>query len=162
LSQEAKDSRALIWLGISKIREAVAIVYVADLPVYDLRRIEDNKKMYDCQRRDIVIHLAAVVGGIGANRGEPDKFFFDNAIMGLQFIHEAYLNNIEKFVAIGTICCYPKYPPVPFNEKNLWDGYPEETNAHHGLAKKMMLVQSMAYRQQYGFNSIFLMLVNLY
>ena len=118
--------------------------------------------MFDDQRPDIVIHLAAVVGGIGANRERPGQFFYDNAIMGIQLMHEAYLHQIEKFVAIGTICCYPKHTPVPFSEDNLWDGYPEETNAPYGLAKKMMLVQSQAYRQQYGFNSIFLMPVNLY
>jgi GDP-L-fucose synthase len=137
-------------------------VIIADLPEYDLRLVEYIKKMYDRQRPEIVIHLAAVVGGIGANRDNPGKFFFDNAIMGLQLLHEAYIHNIEKFVAIGTVCCYPKYTPVPFKEENLWDGYPEETNAPYGLAKKMMLVQSVAYRQQYGFNSIFLMPVNLY
>jgi len=111
---------------------------------------------------DIVIHLAAVVGGIGANRANPGQFFYDNAVMRIQIMHEAYLHRIEKFVAIGTICCYPKHTPVPFSEDSLWDGYPEETNAPYGLAKKMMLVQSQAYRQQYGFNSIFLMPVNLY
>ncbi len=137
-------------------------IHIADLPEYDLRYTKDIKDMYDRQRPDVVIHLAAVVGGIGANREEPGKFFFDNAMMGLQLIHEAHLHNIEKFVALGTICCYPKVTPVPFKEESLWDGYPEETNAPYGLAKKMMLVQSMAYRQQYGFNSIFLMPVNLY
>jgi len=118
--------------------------------------------MFDEQKPDIVIHLAAVVGGIGANLKYPGKFFYDNAIMGIQLIHEAYLHKIEKFVALGTICCYPKYSPIPFQEINLWDGYPEETNAPYGLAKKMLLVQSQAYYQQYGFNSIFLMPVNLY
>jgi len=137
-------------------------VFIADLPEYDLRVLEDIKRMYEEQRPEIVIHLAAVVGGIGANRENPGRFFYDNAIMGIQLMHEAYLINIEKFVALGTICCYPKYTPVPFKEKNLWDGYPEETNAPYGLAKKMLLVQSQAYRQQYGFNSIFLMPVNLY
>jgi len=137
-------------------------VFIADLPEYDLRVLEDIKRMYEEQRPDIVIHLAAVVGGIGANRENPGRFFYDNAIMGIQLMHEAYLRNVEKFVALGTICCYPKYTPVPFKEKNLWDGYPEETNAPYGLAKKMLLVQSQAYRQQYGFNSIFLMPVNLY
>ena len=137
-------------------------VFIADLPEYDLRVLKDIKRMYEEQRPEIVIHLAAVVGGIGANRENPGRFFYDNAIMGIQLMHEAYLINIEKFVALGTICCYPKYTPVPFKEKNLWDGYPEETNAPYGLAKKMLLVQSQAYRQQYGFNSIFLMPVNLY
>jgi len=137
-------------------------VFIADLPEYDLRVLENIKRMYEEQRPEIVIHLAAVVGGIGANRENPGRFFYDNAIMGIQLMHEAYLRGIEKFVALGTICCYPKYTPVPFKEENLWDGYPEETNAPYGLAKKMLLVQSQAYRQQYGFNSIFLMPVNLY
>jgi len=137
-------------------------VFIADLPEYDLRRLEDIKRMFDDQNPDIVIHLAAVVGGIGTNRENPGRFFYDNAIMGIQLMHEAYLRNIEKFVALGTICCYPKYTPVPFKEENLWDGYPEETNAPYGLAKKMLLVQAQAYRQQYGFNAIFLMPVNLY
>jgi GDP-L-fucose synthase len=137
-------------------------VSIADLPEYDLLSLDDIRRMYDEQKPDIIIHLAAVVGGIGVNRDNPGRFFYDNAIMGIQLIHEAYLHRIEKFVAIGTICCYPKHTPVPFSEDNLWDGYPEETNAPYGLAKKMMLVQSQAYRQQYGFNSIFLMPVNLY
>ena len=137
-------------------------VFIADLPEYDLRDLGSIRRMFDDQRPDIVIHLAAVVGGIGANRDNPGRFFYDNAIMGIQLMHEAYLHGLEKFVAIGTICCYPKHTPVPFSEDNLWDGYPEETNAPYGLAKKMMLVQSQAYRQQYGFNSIFLMPVNLY
>ena len=137
-------------------------VNIADLPEFDLRNLKDINRMYEEQKPDIVIHLAAVVGGIGANRNNPGRFFYDNAIMGIQLMHEAYLHRIEKFVAIGTICCYPKYTPVPFSEDNLWDGYPEETNAPYGLAKKMMLVQSQAYRQQYNFNSVFLMPVNLY
>ena len=137
-------------------------VFIADLPEYDLRIAAKINKMFDEQRPQIVIHLAAVVGGIGANRENPGRFFYDNAIMGIQLMHEAYLRKIEKFVALGTICCYPKFTPVPFKEENLWNGYPEETNAPYGLAKKMLLVQSQAYRQQYGFNSIFLMPVNLY
>jgi len=137
-------------------------VFTADLPEYDLIFLENVKKMFDAQQPDILIHLAAIVGGIGANRENPGKFFYDNAIMGIQLMHESYLRKIEKFVALGTICCYPKFTPVPFKEENLWNGYPEETNAPYGLAKKMILVQSQAYRQQYGFNSIFLMLVNLY
>ena len=111
---------------------------------------------------DIVIHLAAVVGGIGANREHPGKFFYKNLIMGVQLIEQARLQNIEKFVAIGTVCAYPKFTPVPFREDDIWNGYPEETNAPYGLAKKMLLVQSQAYRQEYGFNSIFLVPVNLY
>ncbi|MCK4306998.1 GDP-L-fucose synthase [candidate division WOR-3 bacterium] len=137
-------------------------IYIADLPEYDLRDLEDIKKMFDDQQPDIIIHLAAVVGGIGANRENPGKFFYDNAIMGIQLMHEAYLRKVEKFVALGTICAYPKFTPVPFNEENLWNGYPEETNAPYGLAKKMLLVQSQAYRQQYGFNAIYLLPVNLY
>lgn len=134
----------------------------ADLPEYDLRILDKIKKMFDEQKPDIIIHLAAVVGGIGANRENPGRFFYDNAIMGIQLIHEAYLREVEKFVALGTICCYPKFTPVPFKEEDFWNGYPEETNAPYGLAKKMLLVQSQAYRQQYDFNSIFLMPVNLY
>jgi len=137
-------------------------VSIADLPDYNLIDISDIKKMFDDQKPDIIIHLAAVVGGIGANKENPGKYFYDNAMMGIQLMHEAYLRGIEKFVALGTICCYPKFTPVPFKEEDLWDGYPEETNAPYGLAKKMLLVQSQAYRQQYGFNSIFLMPVNLY
>ena len=146
------------------LREALGCqsIFIADLPDYDLRDITNIKKMFDEQKSDIVIHLAAVVGGIGANRENPGKFFYDNAIMGIQIMHEAYLRGIEKFIALGTICCYPKFTPVPFKEENLWNGYPEETNAPYGLAKKMLLVQSQAYRQQYDFNSIFLMPVNLY
>ena len=137
-------------------------IYVADRPEFDLTKLQDINRMYQEQKPDIVIHLAAVVGGIGANRENPGRFFYENAIMGIQLMHKAYLNKIEKFVALGTICAYPKFTPVPFKEENLWNGYPEETNAPYGLAKKMMLVQSQAYRQQYGFNSIFLLPVNLY
>jgi GDP-L-fucose synthase len=129
---------------------------------YDLTQIEAVRSVYRDAQPDIVIHLAAVVGGIGANRMNPGKFFYENAIMGLQMMEEARRANIEKFVAIGTICAYPKFTPVPFREEELWSGYPEETNAPYGLAKKMMLVQSQAYREQYGFNSIFLLPVNLY
>jgi len=110
----------------------------------------------------VVIHLAARVGGIGANREHPAEFFYDNLMMSVPLLHESWAAGVRKFVALGTICCYPKFTPVPFREENLWDGYPEETNAPYGLAKKMLLVQSQAYRQQYGFNSIFLMPVNLY
>jgi len=137
-------------------------IFIADLSEYDLRNIGDIKRIFDDHRPDIVIHLAAVVGGIGANKENPGKFFYDNAIMGIQLMHEAHLRRIEKFVALGTICCYPKFTPVPFKEEDIWNGYPEETNAPYGLAKKMLLVQSQAYRQQYDFNSIFLMPVNLY
>ena len=111
---------------------------------------------------DIVIHLAARVGGIGANREHPAEFFYDNLMMSVPLLHESWHAGVDKFVAIGTVCAYPKHTPVPFTEEDLWDGYPEETNAPYGLAKKMLLVQSQAYRQQYGFNSIFLLPVNLY
>ena len=137
-------------------------ISIADLPEYNLVNLEDVKQMYEEQKPDIVIHLAAVVGGIGANRENPGKFYYENAIMGIQLIHEGYKNKIEKFIALGTICAYPKFTPVPFREKDLWNGYPEETNAPYGLAKKMMLVQSQSYREQYDFNSIFLLPVNLY
>jgi GDP-L-fucose synthase len=129
---------------------------------YDLRKLSDVKRMYEEAGADILIHLAAVVGGIGANRENPGTFFYDNLIMGVQLMEYARIYGLEKFVGIGTICSYPKYTPVPFKEENLWDGYPEETNAPYGLAKKMLLVQSQAYRQQYNFNSIFLLPVNLY
>ncbi len=129
---------------------------------YDLVNMEDVKKLYKNAKPDIVIHLAAKVGGIGANRENPGSFFYENLMMGVQLMEIGRLENIDKFVAMGTICSYPKNTPVPFKEDDLWDGYPEETNAPYGLAKKMLLVQSRAYRQQYGFNSIFLMPVNLY
>lgn len=112
--------------------------------------------------RTIIIHLAAHVGGIGANREKPAEFFYDNLMMGVQLLHESWLANVEKFVAVGTVCAYPKYTPVPFREDDLWVGYPEETNAPYGLAKKMLLAQSQAYREQYSFNSIFLLPTNLY
>ena len=113
-------------------------------------------------RNVVIIHLAANVGGIGANREHPAEFFYDNLMMGVQLMHQAYKRNVGKFVAIGTVCAYPKFTPVPFKEDDLWNGYPEETNAPYGLAKKMMLVQAQAYREQYGFNAIFLLPVNLY
>ena len=129
---------------------------------YDLRREPDIVRMLKVARPDVVIHLAAVVGGIGANRENPGRFFYDNLIMGAQLIEQARLLDVAKFVALGTVCSYPKFAPVPFREDDLWSGYPEETNAPYGLAKKMLLVQSQAYRQQYAFNSIFLLPVNLY
>jgi GDP-L-fucose synthase len=137
-------------------------VEIADLPEYDLTDISDIRRMYEETKPQIVIHLAAKVGGIGFNQEKPAELFYDNLIMGTQLLHEAHLRNIEKFVALGTICAYPKFTPVPFKEEDIWNGYPEETNAPYGLAKKMMLVQSQAYRRQYGFNSIFLLPVNLY
>jgi GDP-L-fucose synthase len=129
---------------------------------YDLRKEENVRRLYDMAKPTIVIHLAAVVGGIGANRDNPGKFFYDNAIMGMLLMEQARLYGVKKFIAVGTICAYPKITPVPFKEENLWGGYPEETNAPYGLAKKMMLVQAQAYRQQYGFNAIYLLPVNLY
>ncbi|MFI5251108.1 MAG: GDP-L-fucose synthase family protein [Bacteroidota bacterium] len=129
---------------------------------YDLREQSVIKALYEKSKADMVIHLASVVGGIGANRENPGTFFYDNALMGIQLLEHARLMGIPKFVAIGTICAYPKFCPIPFKEENLWNGYPEETNAPYGLAKKMMLVQSQAYRQQYGYNSIYLLPVNLY
>ena len=137
-------------------------VFVPRSRDYDLVRYDDVVRLYRERQPDIVIHLAARVGGIGANRANPGKFFYDNLMMGVQLMEVARLTGIGKFVAIGTICAYPKFTPVPFKEENLWDGYPEETNAPYGLAKKMLLVQSQAYRQQYGFNSIYLLPVNLY
>ncbi len=126
----------------------------------DLRIRENCRKVV--RNIDLVIHLAAKAGGIGLNMAKPGELFFDNLIMGCELIEEARLAGVQKFVAIGTVCAYPKFSPIPFREENLWDGYPEETNAPYGLAKKMLLVQSQAYRQQYGFNSIYLMPVNLY
>ncbi|MEW6482307.1 MAG: GDP-L-fucose synthase [bacterium] len=129
---------------------------------YNLTREIDVERLYKDFSTDMVIHLAAIVGGIGGNMENPGRYFYDNLVMGAMLMEYARRNNIKKFVAIGTICAYPKFTPVPFKEENLWNGYPEETNAPYGLAKKMMLVQSQAYRKQYGFNSIFLLPVNLY
>jgi GDP-L-fucose synthase len=135
---------------------------VADLPEYHLARRPDILRMYRDTQPDIVIHLAARVGGIGFNQAAPATLFYENLMMGTQLLHEGWRQGVEKFVAIGTICAYPKFAPVPFREEDLWNGYPEETNAPYGLAKKMMLVQAQAYRQQYGFNAVFLLPVNLY
>ena len=137
-------------------------VFVPTIEDYNLVQIADIKRMLDDSRPDVIIHLAANVGGIGANREHPAEFFYDNLMMGVQLIHESWKRGLDKFVAIGTVCAYPKYTPVPFREDDLWKGYPEETNAPYGLAKKMLLVQSQAYRQQYDFNSIYLLPVNLY
>jgi len=148
---------------VDKLRQrGCEFISVIDHNNYDLTKLQDIQRMYEVEKPDIVIHLAAVVGGIGANRENPAQFFYENAVMGIQLLHEGYLAGIEKFIALGTICAYPKYTPVPFKEEKLWNGYPEETNAPYGLAKKMMLIQSQAYRKQYGFNSIFLLPVNLY
>ena len=137
-------------------------VYVPRIEEYDLVNPADIQRMYDEARPDIVIHLAALAGGIGANRARPADFFYINLMMGVQLMHEAWKRGVEKFVAIGTVCAYPKFTPVPFREEELWNGYPEETNAPYGLAKKMLLVQAQAYREQYGFNAIYLLPVNLY
>lgn len=137
-------------------------IFVPHIQDYNLVEMEAIKRVYQDSNPDIVIHLAAKVGGIGANLANPGEFFYDNLMMGVQLMEIGRQRKIEKFVAIGTICAYPKYTPVPFKEENLWNGYPEETNAPYGLAKKMLLVQSQAYRQQYGFNSIFLLPVNLF
>ena len=137
-------------------------ILIPKIEDYDFVKADDISRMYDVMSPDIVIHLAAVVGGIGANREHPGKFFYENLMMGVQLIEQGRLRYIEKFVAIGTICAYPKFTPVPFKEEDIWNGYPEETNAPYGLAKKMLLVQSQAYRAEYGFNSIFLLPVNLY
>lgn len=148
---------------ITKLKEnGYCHIHTFSSKEYDLVKLVDVKRMYDQTNPDIVIHLAARVGGIGFNQQYPATLFYENLMMGTQLIHEGYLRKIEKFVAIGTICSYPKFTPVPFHEADLWDGYPEETNAPYGLAKKMMLVQSQSYRQQYGFNSIYLLPVNLY
>ncbi|MBA4388474.1 MAG: GDP-fucose synthetase [Verrucomicrobia bacterium] len=142
-------------------------VFVPQVEEYDLTKLEaiqralKNGFSKEGGER-VIIHIAAKVGGIGANREHPAEFFYDNLMMGVQLIHEAWKTGVEKLVAIGTVCAYPKHTPVPFKEDDLWNGYPEETNAPYGLAKKMLLVQSQAYRQQYGFNSIFLLPVNLY
>jgi len=137
-------------------------IFVPRSKDYNLVEMESVKRLYKDARPDIVIHLAARVGGIGANRANPGKFFYENLMMGVQMMEIGRQVGIEKFVALATICSYPKFTPVPFKEEDLWNGYPEETNAPYGLTKKMLLVQSQAYRQQYGFNSICLFPVNLY
>ncbi|MTT30901.1 NAD-dependent epimerase/dehydratase family protein [Terrilactibacillus sp. BCM23-1] len=142
--------------------EGCKFIFVPRSKDFNLTKEAEIIRMLHTFDPDIVIHLAAVVGGIGANQKNPGKFFYENLIMGAQLMELSRVYGVEKFVAIGTICSYPKFTPVPFLEENLWEGYPEETNAPYGLAKKMMLVQSQAYRDQYGFNSIFLLPVNLY
>jgi GDP-L-fucose synthase len=137
-------------------------IFVPKVEEYDLRDRDAIGRMLDSAKPEMIIHLAAVVGGIGANRENPGKFFYDNAIMGIQLIEYARQYGVKKFVGLGTICAYAKFTPVPFSENDLWNGYPEETNAPYGLAKKMLLVQLQAYRQQYGFNGIYLLPVNLY
>jgi GDP-L-fucose synthase len=137
-------------------------IFVPRSKDYNLVDMQAVKRLYRDARPDIVIHLAARVGGIGANMNNPGSFFYNNLMMGVQLMEQGRISGLEKFVAVGTICAYPKFAPVPFKEEDLWDGYPEETNAPYGLAKKMILVQSQAYRRQYGFNAIYLLPVNLY
>jgi GDP-L-fucose synthase len=148
-------------LDALKLRGATNI-FVPHIEEYDLVNPLDIQTVLDRSKPDIIIHLAALAGGIGANRARPADFFYINLMMGVQLMHEAWKRNVEKFVAIGTVCAYPKFTPIPFREENLWEGYPEETNAPYGLAKKMLLVQAQAYREQYGFNAIYLLPVNLY
>lgn len=166
-----KDRRVIVtggagFLGsvvVNHLRElGVADIVVPRTREHDLTQVAAIRRLLDTARPDVVLHLAARVGGIGANREHPADFFYDNLMMGAQLMHESWRQGVEKFVAIGTVCSYPKFTPVPFKEADLWNGYPEETNAPYGLAKKMLLVQSQAYRQQYGFNSLFLLPVNLY
>ena len=154
---------------IEKLKERGATdIFIPRIQNYNLVDPNDIRRLYADTLKEIdpknvvVIHLAANVGGIGANREHPAEFFYDNLMMGVELMHQAYKNGVGKFVAIGTVCAYPKFTPVPFREDDLWNGYPEETNAPYGLAKKMMLVQAQAYRQQYGFNAVFLLPVNLY
>ncbi len=148
---------------VRQLRESGATeIFVPRSGDYDLRKLADIDRALADGHPDLVIHLAAVVGGIGANRENPGLFFYDNAIMGIQLLERARVAGVAKFLTVGTVCSYPKFTPVPFREEELWNGYPEETNAPYGLAKKMLLVQSQAYRDQYGFNAIYLIPVNLY
>lgn len=148
---------------VDKLQERGAKdIFIPKIEDYDIVQKESILRLLSDANPDIIIHLAANVGGIGANRDRPAEFFYDNLMMGAQLIHESWSAEVEKIVTIGTVCAYPKFTPVPFREESLWEGYPEETNAPYGLAKKMMLVQSQAYRDQYGYNSIFLIPVNLY
>jgi GDP-L-fucose synthase len=143
-------------------RSGATDVFVPRSSQYDLRTRDGIARVLVDGKPDLIIHLAAVVGGIGANRENPGRFFYENAIMGIELMEQARLAGVDKFVGIGTVCSYPKYTPMPFHEDDLWNGYPEETNAPYGLAKKMLLVQGQAYRDQYGFNAIHLLPVNLY
>ncbi|OGO66106.1 MAG: GDP-fucose synthetase [Chloroflexi bacterium RBG_19FT_COMBO_50_10] len=137
-------------------------IFVPHIEEFNLVNLPDVQRVLEISQPDIIIHLAALAGGIGANRARPADFFYINLMMGVQLMHFAWMRGVKKFVAIGTVCAYPKFTPVPFREENLWAGYPEETNAPYGLAKKMLLVQSQAYREQYGYNAIYLLPVNLY
>jgi GDP-L-fucose synthase len=148
---------------VEKLRErGCKNIFIPRSKDYDLVEMDAVKRLYRDAKPEIVIHLAARVGGIGANRANPGRFFYDNLMMGVQMMEVGRQTGIEKFVAIGTVCAYPKYAPVPFHEEGLWNGYPEETNAPYGLAKKMLLVQAQAYREQYGFNAIYLVPTNIY
>jgi GDP-L-fucose synthase len=150
-------------------RRGAANIFVPEYPEFDLVKESEISRMFDTAEKHgdrslktVIIHLAALAGGIGANRARPADFFYINLMMGVQLLHQAWERGYEKFTAIGTVCAYPKFTPIPFREETLWDGYPEETNAPYGLAKKMLLVQAQAYREQYGFNAIYLLPVNLY
>jgi len=148
---------------VDKLRaESPSSIFIPRRSEYDLVEQKNVARVYEDARPDIVVHIAAEVGGIGANRANPGRFFYNNLMMSTQLMEYGRRFGVEKFVAIGTICAYPKFTPIPFKEENLWDGYPEETNAPYGMAKKMLLVQAQAYRQQYGFNAIYLLPVNLY
>jgi GDP-L-fucose synthase len=148
---------------VDKLRaESPSSIFISRRSEYDLVEQKNVARVYEDARPDIVVHIAAEVGGIGANRANPGRFFYNNLMMSTQLMEYGRRFGVEKFVAIGTICAYPKFTPIPFKEENLWDGYPEETNAPYGMAKKMLLVQAQAYRQQYGFNAIYLLPVNLY
>ena len=147
---------------VTRLRHAGADVFVPRRAVYDLVSVDAVRQLYRDARPEIVVHLAAQVGGIGANRENPGRFFYENLMMGVQVMEEGRQVGLEKFVAVGTVCAYPKFTPAPFREESLWDGYPEETNAPYGLAKKMLLVQAQAYHAQYGFPAIYLLPTNLY
>lgn len=171
MSEFWKDQRFVVTGGSGflgkvltrKMRERGANhIFVPRIEDYNLVDPADIDRMLADSNPDVIIHLAAHVGGIGANSEKPAEFFYDNLMMGVQLMHKAWQTGVKKFIAIGTVCAYPKFTPVPFKEDDIWNGYPEETNAPYGLAKKMLLVQSQAYREQYGYNSIFLLPVNLY